>query len=339
MKTIKPTKIGAYSSCKSELRSSEMGDLWAAYMGNSMSKCVLSYFLKQVEDKDIKGTLEHSLSLCEDFLGKIEKIFRSVNHPIPIAFTKDDVNLDAPRLFDDEFYLHYLRQMIRAGINLYALSVPLSTRTDVSEFFIQCVDETMKLVNILNDLLERKGASPKTPVIPVPEKASFVQNEDYFNGYLGKIRPLHALEIKHLFDMVGANSVNKALLFAFSQVSESEKIKQFFKKGEELIANTLETYTHYLTENHLPALPLLDHMVTTSKFSPFSDKLMLFHTIDLFTLRIRDIGNSIAENGRHDLGLTLFKKLTTVGFYVQDGAKLMLENGWMEKISHAPKWE
>ena len=72
----------ADTSSKSELRSSEMGDLWAAYMGNSMSKYVLSYFLKHAEDKDIKGTLEHSLSLCAGFFGKIEKVFHSVNYPI-----------------------------------------------------------------------------------------------------------------------------------------------------------------------------------------------------------------------------------------------------------------
>ncbi len=38
-----------------KLNSAEMGKLWATYMGNSMSTCILSYFLQHVEDKDIKN--------------------------------------------------------------------------------------------------------------------------------------------------------------------------------------------------------------------------------------------------------------------------------------------
>ncbi len=43
---------------KEKLTSAEMGKLWVTYMGNSMSKRVLSYYFQHVEDQDIKKLLK-----------------------------------------------------------------------------------------------------------------------------------------------------------------------------------------------------------------------------------------------------------------------------------------
>lgn len=40
------------------LTSTEMGKLWATYTGNTMAKCVLSYFLQHIDDKDIKKVVK-----------------------------------------------------------------------------------------------------------------------------------------------------------------------------------------------------------------------------------------------------------------------------------------
>ncbi|GAA3313511.1 hypothetical protein GCM10020331_003810 [Ectobacillus funiculus] len=40
-----------------------MGKLWATYMGNSMGKCILSYYLQHVEDDDIKNLLEKCITI------------------------------------------------------------------------------------------------------------------------------------------------------------------------------------------------------------------------------------------------------------------------------------
>ena len=58
-----------------KLISAEMGKLWATYMGNSMSTCILSYFLKHVEDQDIKKLLENALNLSKEFQKIIKGIF------------------------------------------------------------------------------------------------------------------------------------------------------------------------------------------------------------------------------------------------------------------------
>ena len=110
METIKPIKIGSKkTSVKEKLTAPEMGKLWATYMGNSMSSYILSYFLEHVEDPDIKKLLQHAKGLTEEFQSNVKDIFTKENVPIPYGFTQEDVNLGAPKLFEDEFYVHYLK--------------------------------------------------------------------------------------------------------------------------------------------------------------------------------------------------------------------------------------
>src|SRR5690606_19381568 len=99
----------------------EMGKLWAVYEGNTMGRCVLKYFLENVNDDVVKGVLESALKLDESLLHSIENIFKEGNFPIPVGFTDEDVNLGAPRLFHDDFYLHYLQYLGKAGLSIYSV--------------------------------------------------------------------------------------------------------------------------------------------------------------------------------------------------------------------------
>ena len=119
------------------LTSAEMGKLWATYTGNTLAKCVLNYYLQHIDDQDIKKVLENALNLSETLVEKIKEIFIQENFPIPIGFTDEDVNLGAPRLFSDEFYLHYLKYTGKAGMSIYSIAIPIMTREDIRDFFIQ----------------------------------------------------------------------------------------------------------------------------------------------------------------------------------------------------------
>ncbi|NYE04003.1 hypothetical protein F4694_000747 [Bacillus niacini] len=337
MKTIKPIKITSklMDHPVEKLTSAEMGKLWAVYMGNTMSKCVLSYYLQHVNDKEIKEILKNALNLSKEFLRDIKKIFDSENFPIPIGFTEDDVNLGAPRLFADEFYLHYLKYAAKAGLSLYSTAIPLMLRQDVRDFILKCNQLTTDLLVNLNDTLKEKGFLTRPPVIPVPEKVEFIQKESYFNGFLGHVRPLHGLEIAHLYDNMENNSTSKVLLMAFGQVAKNEKVKNFMHRGKEITMKHIEACRHQLNNEDLPAHPLLDDLAENSTFAPFSDKLMLFHKIDMFSMKIRSYANASSLNGRHDIGAMYSKFLLDIGLYVQDGAKIFIDEGWMEKPPQA----
>ncbi|WP_243355241.1 DUF3231 family protein [Bacillus litorisediminis] len=335
MHTIKPIKLSSNKTNITEkLTSAEMAKLWATYMGNSMGKCIISYYLQHVEDKDIKILLQNALQLAEELLKIIKDIFNKENFPIPQGFTEEDVNVGAPRLFQDEFYVHYLKYASKAGMSIYSIAIPLVYRKDVKEFYRYCMNSTMDLMEQVNEILMNKGFIIKPPLIPVPEKVEFV-HENFLNGYFGYVRPLHAMEITHLYDNIENNMTSKALITAFAQVVKDEKIRKLFERGIKITTNNIEHYMQKLHDENLPTPSFLDHLVTTSTFSPFSDKLMLFHKMDMFSIKIRAFGNSVAVNGRHDLGLLYMNAFIKNSSFVQDAAKIMIEKGWFEKAPQA----
>ncbi|MCM3117415.1 DUF3231 family protein [Neobacillus sp. MER 74] len=339
MKTIKPIKLNTYKTYINEnLTSAEMGKLWATYMGNSMGKCILSYYLQHVEDSDIKTLLENALKLSVEFMKITEGIFQKENFPIPKGFSEEDVNLGAPRLFQDEFYVHYLKYASKAGMSIYNVAIPLVYQKDVSEFFRYCMDCTMDLMNQIKEILMNKGLIIKPPLIPIPDKVEFV-HQDFLNGFFGHVRPLHPLEIAHFYDNIENNVTSKALIMAFALVAKDEKIRKLFEKGRDLTTTNIQNYMQKLHDENLPAPSFLDDLVTTSTFSPFSDKIMLFHKMDMFSMKIRGFGNSIAVNGRHDVGLVYTKSFTKIASFVESAAKIYIEKGWMEQAPHAPERE
>lgn len=318
-----------------QLTSAEIGKLWATYMGNSMAKCVLKYFVQHVEDQEIKQVVEYALSLSEQFVQSIRNIFTQDHIPVPLGFTDEDVNLGAPRLYADEFYLHYLKYAGKAGMSIYVIALPLMARSDVRVFFIDVLDSTLKMMNQVNKLLSEKGFLVKPPYIPAPLKIDFVKKQSYLNGFFGDIRPLNALEITHLYDNIQNNATSKAVLLGFAQTAKLQQVKQYFSKGIDIAEKHIEVCTHFLHDENLPSLLLLDHLVTDSTFSPFSDKLMMFHKLDMFAMRIRSYGNSIAVTARHDVAAKYAKFLLDVGNYVEDGANVMIDMGWMEQVPQA----
>ncbi|WP_175640360.1 DUF3231 family protein [Metabacillus schmidteae] len=327
---MKPIKVGSYKTSTNErLTSAELGKLWATYMGNSMSKCILNYYLQHVEDKDIKTLLENALKLCGEFMEVTKDIMEKENYPIPLGFSDEDVNLGAPRLFQDEYYVHYLKYVAKAGMSIYNAGIPLVFRKDVNEFFRYIMISTIDLVDQIKELLMSKGLIMKPPLIPVPEKPALA-SENFLTGFLGDRRPLHALEIAHFYDNIENNVTSKALIMAFAQVVKDEKIRKLFEWGTDMTAANIQNYMKKLQQDNLPAPSFLDDLVTSSTFSPFSDKLMLFHKMDMFSMKIRAFGNSVAVNGRHDVGLVYTKSFMKISKFVESAADIMIEKGWME---------
>jgi hypothetical protein len=317
------------------LTSAEMGKLWTTYVGNSLARCVLNYYLQHIDDQDIKKVIKNALNLSETFVENIKEIFIQENFPIPIGYTQEDVNLDAPRLFSDEFYLHYLKYTSKAGMSIYSIAIPIMTREDIRDFFINALNSTVNLITEVNNVLRAKGFLIKPPEIPTPKKVDFIKKQNYLNGFFGDIRPLHALEIAHLDDNTDNNITSKALLIGFSQVAKNEKIREFFIRGKELTNKHIQISSQKLHKDNLPSLLLLDDLVSESTVSPFSDKLMLAHKIEMFSMKIRTVGNAISLNGRKDLGGMYTKFLMDIGLYVEDGANIMIDHGYMEQPPEA----
>jgi hypothetical protein len=335
MDVMKPINLSTNELDESQpLTSVELGKLWATYMGNSMSSKILPYFLNNCEDEYIRTLLENGLALSLDFKKKIEAFYNEINFPIPAGFSDEDVNVGAPRLFEDQFYVHYLKYAAKAGLSLYAVAIPMVMREDVREFFVYCNTCTTILLGQINNVLFEKKLIAKPPMIPIPKQQDFIHNQDFLKGFAGEVRPLHALEIIHLYDNIENNTTSKALLLGFLQTVQDEKIKTLFKRGLDMTDKAVKQYMEKLQIEHLPTPAYIDHLVTTSKAPPFSDKIMLYHKVDMFSMKIRSFGNSLAVNGRRDLSFLYGRTLINIGLFVDDGANILIDRGWMES---APK--
>lgn len=308
----------------------EMGKLWATYMGNNMSTQILSYFLQHCDDEDIRLLLENGLALSKDFTQRIEGFLKQDNFPIPMGFTKDDVNLGAPRLYADEFYPHYLKYAAKAGISIYAIAIPLVMREDIREFFVYANQCTTILLGQINNVLFNKKFIAKPPIIPIPEGIDKIQKQSYLNGFFGDVRPLQALEIIHLYDNIENNTTSKALLLGFYQIVQDEKIKTLFKRGLDMTDKAVKQYMEKLHTEHMQSPSYLDHLVTTSTYPPFSDKIMLFHKVDMFAMKIRSFGNSLAVTARRDIDMLYVRSLINIGLFVEDGMNILIDKGWLE---------
>jgi hypothetical protein len=317
------------------LTSAEIANLWSSYMSDSMAKCVLRYFLEKVEDTQIKPIIEYALSLAEKHIQTMADIFISEAHPIPQAFTDEDVDVTAPRLFADTFLLTYLKQMARVGVNSNSMALALSTRSDVVHFYTECLASSAELNNKATALKLSKGIYIRPPYISVPENVEFVQKQNFLNGLFGENRPLLAVEIAHLYANVQTNGFGKAMLIGFSHVAKSKDVREYTARGKEVYGKHVQVLGTTMQESDLPIPMTWDTDVMESTVSPFSDKLMMFHVSALNSVGIGDYGVSISMTMRKDLTVNYSRLATELGLYAQDGAKLMIENTWMEQPPQA----
>lgn len=322
-----------------KLTSAELATLWSQYISDSMAACVLSYFLEKVEDRETKNIVAYALSLSLKHVKRLKGIFTKENFPIPHGFTQEDVFLDAPRLYSDPFILQYVKNMSVLGIASTGVAVGLSTRSDVTDFFSECVASATELNNRSKDLLLLKGLYVRPPYLPNPDHVDFVTEQSFLTGFLGERRPLTMVEITHLFINTQTNMIGKATLIGFAQVATSKEVRKIMMRGVELAKKHVEIFSSILTNENIPAPMTWDSGVTDSTHAPFSDKLMLFHTTALIAAGIGNYGSAIAASPRRDLGAHYYRLFTEVIQLCEDCMNLMIKNGWLEQTPLAPDYK
>lgn len=313
------------------LTSAEISQLWSAYMNDSLSICVLKYFIEKAEDPEIRPVVEYALKLAQAHIEKLTTIFNNENFPIPHGFNEEDVDITAPRLFSDTYFLYYLQQWSSIGLKSYSISLTLAARSDVFDYFSQCIDDTKELHKETRNILLSKGVYIRSPYVTIPEKVDFVKKQNFLDGWFGEQRALTTLEAANLYANLQRNVLAKTTFNGFSQVAKSKDVGRFMKRGQEIATKHIDIYSSILIENELPASVSWDSQVLDSKVSPFSDKLMLFHVIALAGGAIGYYGLSLSTSSRRDISTNYLRVLGEVLKYLEDGSKIMIDNGWMEQ--------
>ncbi|MFV8827499.1 DUF3231 family protein [Alkalihalobacterium sp. APHAB7] len=315
-----------------KLSTSEIADLWTTYMNDSMAICVLNHFLQHIKDQEIKETIQLALNFSEQHVHDIEFLFKQENFAVPHGFNlQDDVDLSAPQLFSDTFCLYYALSMAKIGGNSYTLALANSARMDIRKFFTKCTETTTQLFNKCADVMQEKGLFLRPPQMEGPTKVDYVKKESFLTGWLGDRRPLTCIEIMNLFFNIERNQLGKSLITAFSQVSENEEVVRYLIRGVQIASKQIEVFGSILSENELPAPMTWDTLPTSSTTRTFSDKLIMFHIAALTAASVSHYGTSLGTSPRRDLGVHYNRLMHEVIFFAEDGANIMIDQGWMEQ--------
>lgn len=328
--------LGIFSSKKSNpLTAAEVSALWLQYLGDSMAICVYKYFLNIVENKEIKPILDFALQLAETHVIKISEFLKSANFQIPIGFTENDVNVNAPRLFSDQFLLFYSYIMTIHGLTAYSLAFSNSERQDIQNYFFECLTSSKELFQKIVELAKNQPKYRSVPSIPSPHGAKFMESPGFISNLIGDKRPLNSSEISTLFFNSTKTGFIKTLSLAFSQVAVREDVRNFMLKNVKLAGKDAESFDEILREDQLPIPEKWDNEITDSTISPFSDKLIMFHGGFLVNAALTYYGASLGSSYRSDIILNYSKVFTHA---MEAGAfsfNILVKNGWLEKQPEA----
>ena len=324
-----------YGNTFKQLTAPEIANLWTHYIRETQSVCINKYVLNSIEDSEIKSILEYALGLSHKHLETLTHIFNKENFPIPLGFTENDVNLEAPPLFSDIFWLIYLHDMDMHGLSGYSIAFSTSIRSDVSKHFYRCNIEAMEIYEKTLDLLLSKGVYHRPPCISIPENVDFVKSQNFITGWLGERRPLSCIEINNVSYNLEKSIMAKTLLLGFSQVGKSQKVRQFLARGVDIAQKHIEIFSSVLHEDNLPSPPMLDSYVTNSTTAPFSDKLMMYHTGFLFNVAVAYYGVALATSMRPDLATHCERAILEDIKAGEDWMNIMIKHGWLEQPPQA----
>jgi len=315
----------------SRMTSSELANLWSQYMNDSLSRCLFRYFIKNVQDHDIKGVIQYALELSESHLQKIKGFLSKENYPTPKGFTDEDVTLEAPALFTDTYIIVFTQIMSIHGMTRYAGAMGGAIREDQRKYFKKVLAESVELYDFATKVLENKGIVSKPPTFHKHQKVEFIKKQNFLTGWFGKRRPISAVEVSGTYLNLQKTMTKIVLELGFSQVAQSKDVRDYMKRAMSVCQHHYEILSKMLKEDHLHIPRTFDSEVTDSTIPPFSDKLMLFFISMLLSSAIGYYAEAMSFCQRRDLAANYAKMIAEIGVLAEDAMNLLIENEWMEQ--------
>ena len=317
------------------LTAPEISNLWEQYMNETQAICIHKHVLATVKEPEIRELFKKALRMSEEHIESIQQKFHEEKYPIPIGFTKQDVDLQAPSLFTEDFWVKYLHEMTIHGLFGYAAAISTSTREDMRHFYARMNDEATEIYNATIKILLAKGIYHRPPYISVPEKPDFVRRQNFITGWFGERRPLNSLEISTIFFNLKKSLTAKAIALGFSQVAKAKEVREFMVRIVAVAHKHVEIFSSILSEDNLPSPPNWDDHVTSSVVSPFSDKLMMNHIGYFLKAALSYYGVGLSTCARTDLATHYVRVIAEDLKVSEDFANMLIKHQWMEKPPQA----
>ncbi|WP_332699062.1 DUF3231 family protein [Halalkalibacter lacteus] len=317
---------------QTRLTSSEIAALWSSCQNNSMSICIFKYFLENVDDADIKSIIKYALNISENNLSQSRSILKNSKQSIPVGFSDEDVSPTAPRLYSDAYYLYYLKNMAKVGLSVYGVVLATSAKSSVRDFLSQAIQSSIDLYNKTASLLLSKGLFVSPPYVSTPDAVDFIDKKNYKGGLLSmNLRPVNVVEITHIYANMETNIVGQTFLVGLAKVAKSQNVREYCSRGKEIAKKHVKLFSTILTDDDIPAPMPSDLEVSESTVTPFSDKLIMFHSSLLISSSISNYATASAASLRTDINTTYIRLATEIAKYANDGVNIMIDNNWLEE--------
>lgn len=315
------------------LASSELASLWIIYQKKTMMVSVIGHFLSKNEDPEATEILMDFHEKEVNFVNEISEVFRQEGAAVPIGFTENDVNHNAPQLYDDIFAIMYLRMMMKVASGIHALHMSLSYRKDIMDLYKRSTEFAESYYEKTTTYLLEKGVLPRSPAVTSPKHVEFATDKEYRTGFKlnGNRRVLNTVEAAYIYQGVETNVVGMKLMIGFAQVAKEEEVVKYFFRGKELTKKIITKFSEILMDSDINVPTTSAGMVTDSTISPFSDKLMMYNTSLLSTFGLGSSALGTSFSLRNDLPLKMFMSAKDIFNFASDGGNIMIKHGWSEE--------
>jgi hypothetical protein len=321
---------------KLKLTSSEIGTLWGEFVNGTMTDVVNRYMFSIIEDEQIKAIFEVAIKTFEKQKQQIVAFMENEGFPVPIGFTDSDLFKGKPRLFTDIFCLNYLHVMALHGLLGHSISLGVSVRKDLRDFYDSCDNDAKKMYHQTIELLLEKGNFQRDPLFYPAKNPEYVSSQDFTDGFFGKGRKLAATEIISISFNLKKSIMAKTLSIAFCQVAQTKEVRKFLSDSEKVSDGQIKMFSKIMQADNLPVPKSWETEVTTSTDSPFSDKLMLYHIGFLAQASQNYHGAGLASAMRTDL-VTAYESVILKNLMAtKKWFNLMVQNKWLEQPPLAP---
>ncbi|MCM3767027.1 DUF3231 family protein [Neobacillus niacini] len=312
---------------------SEVGSLWQTYQEKTLIMRFLEYFIEKSNDTQARNLLGGLWQELNFYCNEMEEIFSEQGMAIPVGFTLDDVNLEAPKLYDNGFDVMFVRILKEVSMGLYTLSMNMTYNKKVMAIYEGLTTVTQKIYKLSTLYLLEKGILSLPPKVTMPKKNEFITSEKFREGFklTGDKRALTDLEVGILHHNLEANNIGMQLITGFAQCAQNKEVKQYFIKGMDLAKKQIKIMEELLLEADVQLSATSGATVTSSTVPPFSDKLMMHCIYILNGFSIVGTGTGAYFSFRNDLAMKSMLIAKDIYFYAQEGIKIKIENGWFEE--------
>lgn len=314
------------------ITSSELANLWMAYQEKTMIIRILTHFIEHASEEEKEILLLH-FHQGEKDIASITDILKKEGAAIPLGFTEQDVYKDAPRLFNYYFDMMYLHMMTKVESSLYALFTSMSYRKDIEDLFIGFTADSQAMNSKATQFLLQKGILARAPFVTMPKEVRFVQDKKYMTGFhwFSENRSLNTVEVSLIHHSIETNLVGMQLMIGFAQTASTQEIKEYLVKGMNLSKKIEITLGEFLRQSYIEPPATHAGKTTTSKTSPFSEKLMLYNTSLLTTFGLGSNALGGAFSLRSDLPAKMALLANDIYSFARKGGEILIKNGWMEE--------